>query len=114
LDIKQINNEKHKVLTGVENQKIHQFAGYLAEKGIPIRIRYVLVPGYTDDENDLKETAEFIGKLGNVQRIDVLPYHSMGEYKWEQLGEKYMLHEVQPPDKEKVEWAKNILEGKIN
>jgi len=110
LDIKQINNEKHKVLTGVDNQKIHHFARYLSEKGIPVWIRYVLVPGYTDDEEDLKQTAEFISTLNNVQRIDVLPYHSMGEYKWEQLGEKYRLHGVESPDKKRVEWARNILE----
>jgi len=113
LDIKQINNEKHKALTGVENKKNQQFANYLSEKGIAVWIRYVLVPGYTDDEQDLRATAEFIKKFDNIQRIDVLPYHSMGAYKWEQLGETYALHDVQPPDQQQVERAKGILEGRL-
>lgn len=109
LDMKQMNSEKHKLITGVEYTKIHRFAKYAAEKKIPVWIRYVLVPGYTDDEKDLADAAEFIGSLGVVERVDVLPYHSMGEYKWEELGEKYVLHGVESPDKQQVEHAKQIL-----
>ncbi|MDK2799369.1 MAG: pyruvate formate lyase activating enzyme [Clostridiales bacterium] len=113
LDIKQGIEEKHKVITGVSNKKIQAFARYLSERGIPVWIRYVLVPGYTDGEDDLAAAADFIGQLNNVERIDVLPYHSMGEYKWEKLGEKYPLKGVESPRQEQVEYAKKILESKL-
>lgn len=112
LDIKQANPEMHKILTGVSNDKNKVFAHHLSDIGIPVWIRYVLVPGYTDDPEDLKAAADFIGGLTNVERIDVLPYHSMGEYKWQQMGEKYKLHDVQPPDQKQVEYAKELLESK--
>lgn len=113
LDIKQAIGDKHKVLTGVGNEKIQAFARYLSDQGIAAWIRYVLVPGYTDGEDDLAAAADFIGELKNVKRIDVLPYHSMGEYKWEKLGEKYPLHGVESPSQEQVERAKKILESKL-
>jgi pyruvate formate lyase activating enzyme len=63
----------------------------------------VLVPSLTDDENDIRQTAEFTAKLGNVERVDVLPFHQMGRYKWARLGLDYKLNEVQPPVPELVE-----------
>ncbi|WHH60558.1 pyruvate formate-lyase-activating protein [Petroclostridium sp. X23] len=113
LDIKQAINEKHKVITGVSNSKIQTFARHVSDKGIPIWIRYVLVPGYTDGQDDLTAAADFIGQLNHVEKIDVLPYHSMGEYKWDNLGEKYILHGVESPGAEQVENAKKILESKM-
>ncbi|MGE4283668.1 MAG: pyruvate formate-lyase-activating protein [Clostridia bacterium] len=112
LDIKQAINEKHKVLTGVGNEKIQAFARHLSEKSIPVWIRYVLLPGYTDGEDDLSLAADFIGLLHNVEKIEVLPYHSMGEYKWENLDQKYALHGVESPGTEQVENAKTVLESK--
>ena len=112
LDVKQAIEEKHRVITGVDNKRIQQFARHLSDLGIPVWIRYVLVPGYTDGEDDLQAAAEFIGQLNNIERIDVLPYHAMGEYKWEKLGEKYALQGVEPPNKEAVDRAKMILESK--
>jgi len=79
---------------------------------VPIWIRYVLVPGYTDDEDDLKMAADFIKKLKTVEKIEVLPYHNMGAYKWEKLGQKYMLEGVKGPSAQEVEKAKRILSGK--
>lgn len=111
LDIKHALEEKHKIITGVDNKKTQKFARHLSEMGIPVWIRYVLVPGYTDGEEDLQAAAEFIGQLSNIERIDVLPYHSMGEYKWEELGEKYALHGVESPNKEAIARAKTILES---
>lgn len=109
LDIKQGNKEKHKALTGVEMYKIHEFAKYLSENNIPIWIRYVLVPGYTDGPDDLKAAADFIGSLKSVQKIEVLPYHKLGEYKWEQLNQDYILKDVDVPNNKSIEYAKNIL-----
>jgi len=94
LDIKHAREDKHKIITGVSNEKIKRFALYLSDQGVPIWIRYVLVPGYTDDEDDLKMAADFIKKLKTVEKIEVLPYHNMGAYKWEKLGQKYMLEGV--------------------
>ncbi len=113
LDIKQAIPEKHKKLTGVGTEKIQAFAKYLSFKNIPVWIRYVLVPGYTDGDDDLRAASEFIRELKNVERIDVLPYHKMGEYKWEELGGRCALKEVPVPSLEKVIYAKNKLENKL-
>ncbi|MCX8132070.1 MAG: pyruvate formate-lyase-activating protein [Clostridia bacterium] len=112
LDLKHAIDEKHINLTGVSNQKIRKFARYLSEKGIPVWIRYVLVPGYTDDESDLKAAAEFIGELDNIEKIEVLPYHNMGAFKWEKLGEKYPLEGIESPTEEQIQKAINILESR--
>jgi len=112
LDIKQTVQEKHKTLTGVGMDKIHSFARYLCEKDIPVWIRYVLVPGYTNSKEDLESAAKFIGTLSNVQKIEVLPYHSLGEYKWDKIGVEYTLKDVEPPSQEEVENAKLILGSK--
>jgi len=109
LDIKQAVNEKHKIITGVSNEKIKKFAYYAAGLDIPMWIRYVLLPGYTDNENDLKKAAEFIKQLKSVQKIEVLPYHSMGAYKWEKLGKEYTLKDAREPTNEEVLKAKEIL-----
>ncbi|OLO26848.1 pyruvate formate-lyase 1-activating enzyme [Alkalihalophilus pseudofirmus] len=109
LDLKQIDNEKHKQLTSVPNTHILHFAELLAEKRQPVWIRHVLVPGKTDDEDDLRNLASFIKSLSNVEKIEMLPYHQMGVYKWEQLGLEYPLSHVAPPDEETVERAKHIL-----
>lgn len=114
LDVKQAIQEKHKLLTGVDMDKIHDFSRYLSDKNIPVWLRYVLVPGYTNSTEDLNAAAEFIGTLNNVQKIDVLPYHSLGEYKWDKVGIDYKLKDVQPPSQEEVEKAKLILGSKIS
>lgn len=112
LDIKHAVEEKHRLITGVGNEKIKSFARFASEKGIPLWIRYVLVPGYTDEEEDLKLASEFIKELKNVEKIEILPYHSMGKYKWEKLGQNYQLEGVEPPSAEQVKRAREILEGK--
>ncbi len=109
LDIKHINPEEHKKLTGQPNDNILDFARYLDEIGKPVWIRHVLVPGITDVDEYLEETRDFIKTLHNVKRIDVLPYHTMGIYKWKELGIPYELEDVNPPSKERVEHAKEIL-----
>lgn len=103
LDIKTWDSSRHEHLTGKDNGPVLDFARRLAQRGRKMWLRYVLVPSLTDDENDIRQTAEFTAKLGNVERVDVLPFHQMGRYKWARLGLDYKLNEVQPPVPELVE-----------
>ncbi|NME83589.1 pyruvate formate-lyase-activating protein [Clostridium sp. SM-530-WT-3G] len=109
LDIKQINEEKHKILTGWSNSNILDMAKYLSEINKPIWIRHVLVPGGSDNDENLIELDKFIKTLNNVDRVEVLPYHTLGTFKWEELGKEYPLKDVQPPTKERIENANNFL-----
>jgi len=111
LDIKQADAEKHRAITGASNEKIKEFAGYVSEKGIPIWIRYVLIPGFTDEERDLRQTSKFIRQLNNVKKIEIMPYHNMGAFKWEKLGHKYPLEGVKEPTDDQIKKAKEILES---
>ena len=108
-DIKHINPEQHKKLTGVKNDNILDMLRFLYDIGKPVWIRQVRVPGITDDSGYLRQTREFIDTLKNVERTEVLPYHTMGAYKWTELGMSYPLEGVQPPTQEGIESAKNIL-----
>lgn len=110
LDIKHIDDEKAKALTGVSNKNELAFARYLSDNKIPMWIRQVLLPGYTDDESDLKRLKEFIDTLSSVERVEILPYHDYGKFKWEELGKKYELDDVKPPSQEEIDKAKQILE----
>lgn len=109
LDLKQINTKKHHELTGMKNDHILSFAMYLSKKNVPVWIRHVLVPGKTDDEEDLKSLKLFIDQLTNVHKVEILPYHKLGVYKWKALGLKYPLEDVEPPTEEMVNRAKEIL-----
>jgi pyruvate formate lyase activating enzyme len=97
LDIKAWDSERHKQLTAKDVGPTLDFARRLAQRGRPIWLRYVLVPDLTDDEDDINHIAAFAAELGNVQRVDVLPFHQMGRYKWEKLGIDYSLKHTQPP-----------------
>jgi len=103
LDLKHMNRRKHEALTGVGNDKTRNLARYLADIGKPTWIRHVLVPGYTDDEEDLRELATFIAPMQNVKRFELLPYHRMGKPKWEQMGFEYPLENVEPPTVEQIQ-----------
>lgn len=105
LDLKAWDAKLHKALTGKDNAPVHAFARRLAERKRPIWVRYVLVPGLTDNPDDYGKVAEFAAELGNVQRVDVLPFHQMGRYKWKQLGIDYKLESTEPPSDEVVEHA---------
>lgn len=109
LDIKHIDDEKCKDLVGKSNKKELEFAKYLSDNNIKMWIRQVLIPGYTDDEKDLIKLKEFIDTLHTVEKVQILPYHSMGKYKWEKLGLKYGLEGVREATTEDVEKAKKIL-----
>ena len=112
LDIKHISSAEHRELTGFANEGILAFARHLDEKRIPVWIRHVVVPGITDGEEDLRQLGRFIGSLKNVKALDVLPYHTMGEGKYAELGMEYPLRGVPALPKEKAAWARGIiLEG---
>lgn len=96
LDIKTWDPERHRRLTGKEVGPTLDFARRLAERKRTIWLRYVLVPGLTDDENDINQIGLFAARLGNVARVDVLPFHQMGRYKWKKLGINYLLDDVAP------------------
>lgn len=109
LDIKHIVPSKSKELVGFSNELEIAFAKYLSEIGKPMWIRQVLVPGYTDSEEDLLKLKEFISTLKTVQKVEVLPYHDLGKFKWENLGIKYPLSDVKSATTEDFERAKKIL-----
>ena len=109
LDIKHIDNDAHKRLTGWENENILDCARYLSDIHKPVWIRHVLVPGINDDDESLHRLRSFIDTLSNVERVEVLPYHDLGVYKWEQLGISYKLTDVKPPTEESVLHARKIL-----
>lgn len=109
LDIKHIESEEHKKLTGHDNKNILDFARFLSENGKDMWIRHVLVPGITDNDEYLLKLKQFIDTLSTVKRVEVLPYHTMGEVKYEKLGLPYPLKGLTPPESERVENAKRIL-----
>jgi len=103
LDLKTWDPERHKQLTGVDNAATLAFARRLAARRRPIWVRYVLVPSLTDDLEDVAKTAAFAASLGTVERVDVLPFHQMGRFKWHKLGLEYTLEDAQPPAVDVVE-----------
>lgn len=109
LDIKQIDDEKCKDLVGLSNQLELAFAEYLSNHNIPIWIRQVLVPGFTDKEEDLLRLKDFIGSLNTVQKVELLPYHDMGSFKWKKLGLDYALKDVRNADEQDIAKAKKVL-----
>ncbi len=109
LDIKEIDDEKHKSLTGHTNANILDMARFLSDSGKHMWIRNVLVPTVTDDEGDLRSLAAFIDTLETVDRVEVLPYHTLGLHKYEKLGIKYSLEGIEPPTKEQTAFAESIL-----
>ena len=109
LDIKHIDDDEHIKLTGRSNKNILAFARYLSDLGKPVWIRHVLVPGITDNDEYLHRLKAFLSTLTNVEKVEVLPYHTMGEVKYNKLGIDYPLKGVQPPSPERVKNAKEIL-----
>lgn len=105
LDIKHIDNDKHIRLTGKPNTHILNFARKLSDMKQPVWIRHVLVPGYSDDKDDLIKLGEFINSLDNVEKFEILPYHQLGVHKWKTLGIAYELEDVEAPDDEAVKAA---------
>ena len=109
LDIKHIDDEQHKILTGCTNKNILDLARYLSDIKKPVWIRHVLVPERSDYDEYLIKLDEFIQSLDNVQKVEVLPYHTLGAYKWDELGYEYKLKGIDPPSVERVENANKLL-----
>lgn len=109
LDIKHIDNEKHIDLTGQENTAILDFAKYISDKNVELWVRHVVVPGITDNEENLRNLGYFIGGLHTLKALDVLPYHDMGKAKYEQLGMEYLLRNVPPLTKAEAAKARDII-----
>jgi pyruvate formate lyase activating enzyme len=109
LDLKHIDDEKHKRLTGLSNKNILAFAQYLSKIEKPVWIRHVLVPGLTTDQDDLTKLRAFMDTLDNIEKVEVIPYHVMGVYKYEGLGIKYPLKGINPPTRDEISLAKSIL-----
>jgi pyruvate formate lyase activating enzyme len=105
LDLKAWDPERHRRLTGMDNAPTHEFARRLAARRLPVWVRFVLVPGLTDDPQEIASIARFAADLGNVERVDVLPFHQLGKYKWHKLGLEYELENVKPPGIEAAERA---------
>lgn len=110
LDIKHIDERKCEELVGVTNKLELNFARYLSDNNIKMWIRQVLIPGYTDNEKDLIKLKEFINTLNTVEKVELLPYHSMGKYKWEKLNVKYELENVPDATQKDIDRAKRLLE----
>ena len=109
LDIKQIDPEKYKALTSVNLKPTLDFLKYLSEINKPVWLRYVLVPGYTDNEKDLEAWAKFVSSFKNVERVDILPFHQMGGHKWKEVNKIYQLENVLAPTNEEVKKAEEIF-----
>ena len=105
LDLKAYDTDRHRRLTKIDNTPTLAFARRLGKKRRPIWVRFVLVPGWSDDPDDVDRIAEFAAGLGTVERVDVLPFHQMGRYKWERLNMDYTLRDLEPPTNEAVEQA---------
>jgi pyruvate formate lyase activating enzyme len=112
LDMKAFSLEQHKKVTAeISNASVIAFAERLGRARHPMWLRYVLVPGLTDVADEMKQLAEFAAGLGVVERVEILPFHQMGRYKWEKLGLQYALAETQPPSPEAVRQAVEIFRG---
>ena len=109
LDIKHIDDEKCKELTGFSNKNTLNFARFLSNNNITTWIRQVIIPGITDNPDDLKKLKGFLSTLKTVQKIDLIPYHSIGKYKWENLGFDYPLKEVLDATDEDIKKARCIM-----
>jgi len=103
LGLKAIEPDLHRRLTSMDNKPVHEFVRRLAAKKHPVWIRFVIVPGWTDNMDEVSRMADFAAELGNVQRVDVLPFHQMGRFKWEKLGMDYKLRDAEPPSAETIE-----------
>ncbi len=109
LDIKSFDPETHMKVTGKELAPTLDFARHLADKGKPMWVRCVIVPGLTDNVEYLENLADFLQELGNVEKVEILPFHKMGEVKWKALGLPYELADIQPPAPELIQQIQGIF-----
>ncbi len=113
LDIKHIDDKKHKTLTWQSNKKTLIFLDYLEKNNIKFWIRHVLVPEYTDNEEDIEKLWKYLQKYKNLERLEILPYHTLWVFKWKELKMKYGLEGIEQPNRESIEKTVNILKKYI-
>ena len=109
LDIKSWSADRHKMLTGMDIAPVLNFASRLSRLRRPVWLRFVLVPGLTDNSEDIQQLAMFAASLGNIQRVDVLPFHQLGKFKWKELKLNYQLEDLSPPLATQVNLTRNIF-----
>jgi pyruvate formate lyase activating enzyme len=109
LDLKEMDNDTHKDLIGVDNKKILEFAKHISDSGVSMWIRHVLVPSITDKEEHLTKLKEFVSTLKTVEKVEVLGYHTLGSEKWEMIGDKFMLEGIKEASIDDVKRAEQIL-----
>ncbi|MBV1841626.1 pyruvate formate lyase 1-activating protein [Photobacterium ganghwense] len=114
LDLKHLDDGIHQNLVGVPNKRVLDFARYLQQRGQKTWIRYVVVPGFTDDERSARLLGEFIQDMDNIEKVELLPYHQLGAHKWEAMGLEYPLAGVNPPSKEVMENVKAVISSYTN
>lgn len=110
LDIKEFNNNRHQKLTGRSNEQTLRTATWLEENGRPFWLRYVLVPGYSDFEEDIRALGEALGKYKSIERVEILPYHRLGVHKYEAMGWPYALKDVVENTPQQLERAKQLFD----
>lgn len=113
LDVKHLDDTKHRELTGKSNRNVLAFADYCENKGITMWLRHVLVPGYTDSDEHLNAWGAYFQNYKHVERAEILPYHTLGAYKYKKLGIPYKLEGVKPPTTEQVAHAKMLLQNHL-
>lgn len=113
LDIKHMDSDKHKILTWVDNENIFKFADYLKNINKNFWVRHVLVPSYTNDEKHINSLWKYLQNFNSLERLEILPYHTLWKYKWKELWMKYGLEWIKPPTKENIEQTKQILQKYI-
>lgn len=111
LDVKHIDSEGHKKLTGVDNENTLSLVKYREDLGKPMWLRYVLVPGINDSETDLIRWGEHFKDFKQIDRVEILPYHTLGAYKYKELGLEYALEDTAPPSKESIFMAEKIFKS---
>ncbi len=109
LDVKHIDDDWHQKVTSFSNQNALKNAQYREESGKPFWLRYVLVPGWTDQDEYLHQWAEYFQDYQHLEKVEILPYHTLGEYKFKELGRPYALKGVEPPTKTEIKKACNIF-----
>lgn len=111
LDLKQLNDDIHQELVGVSNKRVLEFAKYLQRINKRTWIRYVVVPGWTDDEQSAHQLGQFIQGMDNIEKVELLAYHRLGAYKWATVGDKYLLENVDPPSRETMDKIQSIIQS---
>ena len=114
LDLKHVDTERHRVLTGRGNEQILAFAEHLSARGIPARIRHVLAPGYTDDEASLRALGRYLSAFDNLESVEVLPYHTLGRAKYENLGIPYPMGDAPQLSEREAKEAQRIILNAMN